>query len=65
MMDAPGQHFTVARCGDSVAGAVWLVEEGGLNLNLAVPSGPDIAARAAILWPSHWPRMAAAHWRRR
>lgn len=35
MMDAPGQHFTVARCADGVAGAVWLVEEGGLEPELS------------------------------
>lgn len=30
MMDAPGQHFAVARVGEKLAGALWLVDEGGL-----------------------------------
>lgn len=41
MMDAPGQHFAVARAGESVCGALWLVEEGGLSpaLSQAVWAG--------------------------
>lgn len=41
MMDAPGQHFTVACTGDRVTGAVWLVDEGGLapGLSRAVWAG--------------------------
>jgi len=41
MMDAPGQHFAVARTDDAVCGALWLVEEGGLSpaLSQAVWSG--------------------------
>jgi tRNA(Met) cytidine acetyltransferase len=35
MMDAPGQHFLQASCVDSVAGAVWLVDEGGLSAELS------------------------------
>lgn len=35
MMDAPGQHFLQASCADSVAGAVWLVDEGGLSVELS------------------------------
>lgn len=35
MMDAPGQHFVCARSGDRVAGALWLVEEGGLEPSLS------------------------------
>lgn len=35
MMDAPGQHFLQASCADSVAGAVWLVDEGGLSAELS------------------------------
>ncbi|WP_325930872.1 tRNA(Met) cytidine acetyltransferase TmcA [Leclercia adecarboxylata] len=35
MMDAPGQHFTVARAGESVCGALWLVEEGNLSAALS------------------------------
>ncbi|WP_075181433.1 tRNA(Met) cytidine acetyltransferase TmcA [Pantoea sp. 1.19] len=35
MMDAPGQHFAVAHQGEQVAGALWLVEEGGLSERLA------------------------------
>lgn len=35
MMDAPGQHFTAASCADGVAGALWLVEEGGLEPELS------------------------------
>lgn len=30
MMDAPGQHFICARVENGAAGALWLVEEGGL-----------------------------------
>jgi tRNA(Met) cytidine acetyltransferase len=41
MMDAPGQHFTVAETDDAIAGALWLVDEGGLTtgLSLAVWAG--------------------------
>ncbi len=41
MMDAPGQHFTCARTPDGVAGALWCVEEGGLEpaLSKAVWAG--------------------------
>ena len=35
MMDAPGQHFLQASTADSVAGAVWLVDEGGLSAELS------------------------------
>nr|WP_314520804.1 GNAT family N-acetyltransferase [uncultured Lelliottia sp.] len=41
MMDAPGQHFAVARTGKALAGALWLVDEGGLTpaLSQAVWAG--------------------------
>ncbi|MGR5946496.1 tRNA(Met) cytidine acetyltransferase TmcA [Enterobacter sp. C4G1] len=35
MMDAPGQHFSVAETDDAIAGALWLVEEGGLTAGLS------------------------------
>lgn len=35
MMDAPGQHFAVARDGEKLAGALWLVDEGGLTPQLS------------------------------
>ncbi|UWX92138.1 GNAT family N-acetyltransferase [Enterobacter mori] len=35
MMDAPGQHFTVAETDSTLAGALWLVEEGGLSPGLS------------------------------
>ena len=35
MMDAPGQHFTVAETDSTLAGALWLVEEGGLSPELS------------------------------
>ncbi|RFM83871.1 GNAT family N-acetyltransferase, partial [Salmonella enterica] len=35
MMDAPGQHFLQATANNRVAGAVWLVEEGGLSAELS------------------------------
>lgn len=35
MMDAPGQHFLQASTADSVVGAVWLVDEGGLSAELS------------------------------
>ncbi|WP_288789625.1 GNAT family N-acetyltransferase [uncultured Enterobacter sp.] len=35
MMDAPGQHFAVAHAGADIAGALWLVEEGGLTPELS------------------------------
>ncbi|HBI6860544.1 TPA: tRNA(Met) cytidine acetyltransferase [Enterobacter cloacae] len=35
MMDAPGQHFAVALAGADIAGALWLVEEGGLRPELS------------------------------
>ncbi|VGP91610.1 tRNA(Met) cytidine acetyltransferase TmcA [Klebsiella quasipneumoniae subsp. similipneumoniae] len=35
MMDAPGQAFRCARAGGAVAGALWLVAEGGLSPELS------------------------------
>lgn len=35
MLDAPGQHFIAANCGDEIVGAAWLVEEGGLDEKLS------------------------------
>ncbi|MBO0236966.1 GNAT family N-acetyltransferase, partial [Vibrio parahaemolyticus] len=35
MMDAPGQAFRCARAGGAVAGALWLVAEGGLSRELS------------------------------
>lgn len=35
MMDAPGMHFLVATQAESVQGALWLVDEGGLTAELA------------------------------
>ncbi|MDK9605172.1 tRNA(Met) cytidine acetyltransferase TmcA [Lelliottia wanjuensis] len=35
MMDAPGQHFAVARVGEKLAGALWLVDEGGVSPELS------------------------------
>lgn len=35
MMDAPGQHFSVALAGSDIAGALWLVDEGGLSVALS------------------------------
>ncbi len=35
MLDAPGQHFIVANIEEQCAGALWLVEEGGLDENLS------------------------------
>lgn len=35
MMDAPGQHFAVARAGDALVGALWLVDEGRLSPQLS------------------------------
>ncbi|MGL4859710.1 MAG: tRNA(Met) cytidine acetyltransferase TmcA [Enterobacteriaceae bacterium] len=35
LMDAPGMHFTVAESGQQMIGAVWSVDEGGLDLSLA------------------------------
>ncbi len=41
MMDAPGQHFAVAQVADTLTGALWLVDEGGLSpaLSQAVWAG--------------------------
>ncbi|WP_407436133.1 tRNA(Met) cytidine acetyltransferase TmcA [Lelliottia sp.] len=41
MMDAPGQHFAIARAAEKPIGALWLVEEGGLSpaLSQAVWAG--------------------------
>ncbi|HFZ8995781.1 TPA: tRNA(Met) cytidine acetyltransferase TmcA [Citrobacter freundii] len=41
MMDAPGQHFFAAQTAEKLAGALWLVDEGGLPaaLSQAVWSG--------------------------
>ncbi|MGL5389451.1 MAG: tRNA(Met) cytidine acetyltransferase TmcA [Serratia sp. (in: enterobacteria)] len=35
LMDAPGMHFSAATLGDEVVGALWLVDEGGLEAELA------------------------------
>lgn len=35
MMDAPGMHFTAALQGETVQGALWAVDEGGLSVELA------------------------------
>ena len=35
MMDAPGQHFLQAAGENEIAGALWLVEEGGLSQELS------------------------------
>lgn len=35
MMDAPGQHFIAADTPNGLAGALWLVEEGGLTAELS------------------------------
>lgn len=35
MMDAPGMHFLVATQAESVQGALWLVDEGGLSAELS------------------------------
>lgn len=41
MMDAPGQHFAIARAAEKLIGAMWLVDEGGLTpaLSQAVWAG--------------------------
>lgn len=64
-MDAPGQHFLQASTADSVAGAVWLVDEGGLSAELSQPSGPDIVDRGGIWLRSRWRRTVVTRWRRR
>ncbi len=35
LLDAPGMHFSAAKVADSVIGALWLVDEGGLDSTLA------------------------------
>lgn len=35
LMDAPGMHFSATKVADSVVGALWLVDEGGLDSVLA------------------------------
>lgn len=35
MMDAPGQHFWLAKKAQNIVGALWLVEEGGLSPELS------------------------------
>jgi tRNA(Met) cytidine acetyltransferase len=35
LMDAPGQHFIVARIQDAVIGGLWTVDEGGLTPEMA------------------------------
>ena len=42
MMDAPGQHFAVAQAGAEIAGALWLVEEGGLPPALRAKADREI-----------------------
>lgn len=35
MLDAQGQRYIAASCGEDIVGATWLVEEGGLDENLS------------------------------
>lgn len=35
LMDAPGMHFSAATLGNEVVGALWLVDEGGLEAELS------------------------------
>ncbi len=45
MMDAPGQHFLQAAGENEIAGALWLVDEGGLSQQLSVGSALARASR--------------------
>ena len=65
MMDAPGQHFAVAQTDSVIAGALWLVEEGGLTAQLSRAVWAGSAALAGTWWRSPLPRMAAPRWRQR
>ncbi|MGV3344970.1 tRNA(Met) cytidine acetyltransferase TmcA [Enterobacteriaceae bacterium LUAb1] len=70
MMDAPGQHFAVARQGEQVAGALWLVDEGALAPELAAavwagfrrPKGSLVAQSLAA--HAGWPEAAQLRSRR-
>ncbi|MDV3384201.1 hypothetical protein NX009_11405 [Klebsiella pneumoniae] len=59
MMDAPGQAFRCARAGGAVAGALWLVAEGGLSRELSRAVWAGFRGRAGIWSPSRWRRTAA------
>lgn len=64
MMDAHGQHFLQASTADSVAGAVWLVDEGDYpQIKRAVWAG---YRRPRGIWlRSRWRRTVVTRWRRR
>lgn len=49
LLDSPGQHFWVARCGEDIAGVLWAVEEGGLTRPPAHVRGHLAAQRLAQL----------------
>ena len=69
MMDAPGQHFLQAAGGNEIAGALWLVDEGGLSQELSQavwagfrrPRGNLVAQSLA----AHGSNPLAATWRGR
>lgn len=65
MMDAPGQHFAVADAGADIAGALWLVDEGGLSPNSAGRCGRALVVHEGTLWRSRWRRTAERLLRRR
>lgn len=70
MMDAPGMHFVAAMQNETVQGALWLVDEGGLSAELAEavwaglrrPRGNLVAQSLAA--HGGWPAAAQLHSRR-
>ncbi|KAB8309558.1 tRNA(Met) cytidine acetyltransferase [Erwinia endophytica] len=70
MMDAPGMHFSAALQGETVQGALWLVDEGGLSEMLAQavwaglrrPGGNLVAQSLAA--HAGWPEAARMRSRR-
>lgn len=64
-MDAPGQHFLQASTADSVAGAVWLVDEGGLSAELSQAVWAGYRRPRGIWLHSRWRRTVVTRWRRR
>lgn len=59
-----GQHFLQAAGENEIAGALWLVDEGGLSQELSQAVWAGFRRPRVIWWPSRWRRTAAIHWRR-
>ena len=65
MMDAPGQHFLQAAGENEIAGALWLVDEGGLSEELSQAVWAGFRRPRGNLVAQSLARARTIHWRRR